>query len=372
MEGFCRYTFDIEILGEDGFIMNVSMQGINTQQSNSLNVLQNRHNRQGMTALHVGQRRGTNISSTPIAIKTQLLNLRYAADGTTNQKGKTRSLGGLTPIREIAKSEETRRAENLTNLRDKLRYIESRIPQFHQREIVPSGSLDNGTIPSFSANDLAVESGFMSIGKHNMSLTVGNQSFDISFSVSATDTVLDVQQRIADEINALLHDDVYASITHNSETGESSLFVNFRKSAVRDAFGNDSYGTSRSNQFMNLSITSTETGQQATELLMEIGRDHGFDQLHGFNNLLNDFLNTFNLRLDDVFLFERGELVGVNWDIFEPHELLGGEWFENQSELSWQETMSAFLENFNAMEKIDKLIAEEGLDEKGLFFEIEV
>jgi|GEM_PF-4205081 len=278
-----------------------------------------------MNMPQIGRR---NKGTTPVTMKTQLLNLR-AEDNRPSQRPI------FTPLREIAKSEAAKREEEqnsktLTTLRDKLKYIESRIPKFHQREII--------------LNELQE-------GKHNMSLSIGNQNINLSIKISDTDTIQDVQQRIADEINALQHNDVYASIFQDSETNETRLFVNFRKTTVRDAIGNDSYGTSAVSPFMNLNITSAETGQQTAQLLMEVGRDHGFDSLHGFAMLLTDFQISA-----EMLIWERGEIVGVNWDIFEEDELLDKERLEEQSELVWRENMDAFLERYGEGRVVDRLL----------------
>lgn len=354
---------------------NFNTQSANHNKGGSFNISQNRQDGGGQVilGLQAGQRRfGANMAATPADVKTRLLNLRLAVDeANENAKEAHNNRVGLTPIQEARRSEAERQAENVSSTLDKLRYIESRIPRFHKREFVPTSSLSPDGRPTFNANDSAVASGFLTEGKHTMQLSIGNEHFNLSFTVSSTDTVLDVQQRIADEINSLLNNNVYASVVKDSDTGESRLFVNFRKSAVREAEGprTGMVGTSATSQHKNLTVTCP-MGHEAGIVAMWLGLDHGFDEEHGFLKMLNRLRLNDGINMLDIFLWENGDIVAINWDLFEDYKFLERSYFENQSELSFEQTMQAFLENFNAMQKIDKILDEEGLDNEGSLYEI--
>ncbi|MCL2221178.1 MAG: hypothetical protein FWC20_03475 [Oscillospiraceae bacterium] len=108
---------------------------------------------------------------------------------------------------------------------------------------------------AFAATDLATESGF-SVGEHHMAINIGNRQFDFRFTVSENDTTRDVQQRIADAINATrdefassntVHFDVTASVTFDEQAGTSALVISSSQTGIDPrAGGGDSNFSVRS------------------------------------------------------------------------------------------------------------------------------
>jgi|GEM_PF-5460732 len=78
---------------------------------------------------------------------------------------------------------------------------------------------------------------------------------------------------------------------------------------------------------------------------------------YDFARLIEDM----GIRLE-LLIFYEGEVVGINWDMFEEIEMDEANRQSSQDEISWENIMNTFIENFNAQEKIDKLIENEGLD----------
>lgn len=76
---------------------------------------------------------------------------------------------------------------------------------------------------ALSSNTLASSAGF-TVGNNQMSVTVGERQFDFNISISATDTVQDVQQRIASAVNAR-NIGVTASVNANQGQGTSALVL---------------------------------------------------------------------------------------------------------------------------------------------------
>jgi hypothetical protein len=91
---------------------------------------------------------------------------------------------------------------------------------------------------ALKANASAVTSGF-DWGAQSMSLNVGNRQFDFNFTVSATDTNRDVQQKMADAINSRntgsQASGVSARVALDSKTGESRLIIESSQTGVNNA-----------------------------------------------------------------------------------------------------------------------------------------
>ena len=83
---------------------------------------------------------------------------------------------------------------------------------------------------NLEAAALATEAGFTQ-GANQMSLNVGGRQFDFSFNVTATDTVRDVQQRIASAVNSR-NIGVSASVVFDQEAGTSALNLHSRDTGV--------------------------------------------------------------------------------------------------------------------------------------------
>jgi hypothetical protein len=84
---------------------------------------------------------------------------------------------------------------------------------------------------ALNANTLATAAGF-EVGSHHIALHVGDRQFDINFTVSATDTARDVQQRIANAINTR-NVGVEASVSVNA--GSSTLALQSAETGVAAA-----------------------------------------------------------------------------------------------------------------------------------------
>jgi len=110
-----------------------------------------------------------------------------------------------------------------------------------------------------TSNELATEYGFQ-VGMNQISIEIGNRSFNFSFQVSATDTTRDVQDRIANAINARSDVAVQASITTNAESGTSRLVFESTEPGV--ARGNQPNFTVTSNSGNALSIVGGDTVTQ--------------------------------------------------------------------------------------------------------------
>ena len=95
-----------------------------------------------------------------------------------------------------------------------------------------------------TSNELATEYGF-EVGLNQISIEVGNRTFNFSFNVSATDTTRDVQDRIANAINVRSDVAVQASVTTNAESGTSRL-----------VFESTEPGVARGNNQPNFTVTS--------------------------------------------------------------------------------------------------------------------
>jgi hypothetical protein len=75
-----------------------------------------------------------------------------------------------------------------------------------------------------TSNELATEYGF-DVGMNQISINIGDRSFNFSFQVSATDTTRDVQDRIANAINVRPDVAVRASVETNNDNGTSRLVL---------------------------------------------------------------------------------------------------------------------------------------------------
>jgi len=102
-----------------------------------------------------------------------------------------------------------------------------------------------------TSNELATDYGF-DVGMNQITIDIGNRSFNFSFQVSATDTTRDVQDRIANAINVRSDVAVQATVTTNADSGTSRL-----------TFESTEPGVARGNNQPNFTITSN-TGNAMT------------------------------------------------------------------------------------------------------------
>jgi len=79
----------------------------------------------------------------------------------------------------------------------------------------------------------AAQSGFTT-GSHQLAITVGTRQFDININVSSTATNRDVQQQIANAINARNDIGVRATVNNDSTAGTSSLILESAQTGVNN------------------------------------------------------------------------------------------------------------------------------------------
>jgi hypothetical protein len=101
-------------------------------------------------------------------------------------------------------------------------------------EIIQTAAAQRNEGAAMEATALAVDEGFTA-GSNQISINVGSQQFDFNFNVSATDTVRDVQQRMANAINARTDVPVQASVNFNAQAGTSTLVLESAQTGVRQA-----------------------------------------------------------------------------------------------------------------------------------------
>jgi len=89
---------------------------------------------------------------------------------------------------------------------------------------------------ALNATARASESGF-SVGDHHLEITIGDRRFDFHFSVSENDTNRDVQQRIANAINARSDVAVNATVNLDQEAGTSTLVLASTRSGIDESVG---------------------------------------------------------------------------------------------------------------------------------------
>ena len=174
---------------------------------------------------------GMNMSPATPAFRNNLLTAQRNADtmrsvinsmrgvgrGNTSPFGITRATSENEEILQITSSDANRlRNANLQNF---------------TVDVIQTAAAQRNEGSGLAASDLAADSGF-DVGNHHIQLNVGGRQFDINFTVSDTDTVRDVQQRVANAINARTTTGVQASVNFNSDTGESSLVLQSAQTGV--------------------------------------------------------------------------------------------------------------------------------------------
>ena len=187
---------------------NLTTQSTNPHLNNPVNILQSR---QKPNPLQAGKRHlGRNMSPISSDLKSLFLQLRLASDDM------------LASIMEA-------RAEGLLSMDPR--------QSPHLRMIItapggtispPEGSFDQRF--DFAASDLAKNSGY-TLGTNTLSMKIGgSHRFEFTFNVSETDTLQEIQQKIADAINAWNGINIFANVTVDEVTGASVLAVEFSAS----------------------------------------------------------------------------------------------------------------------------------------------
>jgi hypothetical protein len=112
-----------------------------------------------------------------------------------------------------------------------------------------------------NATQLASAAGF-EVGSHHIALNIDGRQFDFNFNVSATDTVREVQQRIANAVNNR-NIGVTASVDRDSAAGTSALVFQSRESGVANE-GQPNFTVS-SNAGNALAVTGVANVTQAAQ-----------------------------------------------------------------------------------------------------------
>ena len=141
---------------------------------------------------------------------------------------------------------------------------------------------------SISNTNLATAEGF-ELGSNHIAITVGDRQFDINFSVSATDTVREVQNRIAEAINARSEIGVRATV---EGAGASQLIL---QSANMGALGG--FGVSGEAAY-NLGID--QVYQEAQDATFRVNRGNVTGHLQSANTNDVDLGIGVTARLRDV------------------------------------------------------------------------
>jgi len=143
---------------------------------------------------------------------------------------------------------------------------------------------------ALTASDLATDAGF-DLGDHQISLYSGGRQFNFNFTVSETDTARDVQQRIADAINARSNAGVTAQINYNSDTGMSTLILESSQTGVDRAGQSNFTLNSAGNALSVLGVGNITQAAQNAEFRVNRGftgalqtsRTNEVDLGHGIN-----------------------------------------------------------------------------------------
>lgn len=165
---------------------NFNVQGTNVNMDNSMNVLQNRHSRQGATVLNMGQRRfGTNMSTTSVAFKARLLQMRQISDDVLTSINNLRD--SAFSVFETSEDEKSQ----LVDLPD----IAPTSPEYF------IGRFIMRTEGELCMTDLVVGNTASVLGKNNWGFMVGDRMLNFTYNVTETDTIGDIPQLIADGFN---------------------------------------------------------------------------------------------------------------------------------------------------------------------------
>ena len=166
---------------------------------------------------------GNNTSSTSPDFRNALLELRRSADILAQSLNFMRGIGREntnSPFSSLqAVSDNTDRMEILAG--------SNRLRDNNQSDFtvdvlqLARAQRNEGT--SLNSSALASSAGF-SVGANHIAINVGDRQFDIRFNVSATDTVRNVQDRIASAINTR-NIGVDATVSVDSAAGRSSLLL---------------------------------------------------------------------------------------------------------------------------------------------------
>lgn len=140
--------------------------------------------------------------------------------------------------------------------------------QTHEGEALDAAARVTGTGTGFS------------LGEHHIAITIGNRQFDFHFNVSENDTNRDVQQRIADAINARSDVDVTATVNFDEEAGRSTLVLQSSRSGI-----DENVGAGQPN-FSVASLAGNAVGAAGIETMTQRAQNAAFRVNRGFTGAL--------------------------------------------------------------------------------------
>ena len=174
---------------------------------------------------------GVNQAQTTPANRNAILQIRQAAEVLRNAVRNVRGAGRgtVSPFgAHTAVSADTARLA-VTGA-DAQRMRAANVTDF-QVDVVALAQAQRNEGAALASADMATQAGF-TLGEQRLSIHVGDRQFDINFTVSATDTVGDVQNRIANAVNAR-NIGVRASVTVAGE--QSALVLQSAQTGIRTA-----------------------------------------------------------------------------------------------------------------------------------------
>ena len=176
---------------------------------------------------------GINSSNTPANFRNSFMNVRNSAESLRTSLHNMMGVGrnANSPFNVSRPVSNTPDAMRITGF-DSNRLRNTNMNDFTV-EVTQVAQAQRNEGTALTANSSAVSAGF-STGNNQMSINIGNQQFDINFNVSSTDTVRDVQQRIAGAINSR-NIGVSARVDFSSSAGTSALVLESRETGVNNS-----------------------------------------------------------------------------------------------------------------------------------------
>ena len=183
------------------------------------------------------------------AAGTAMLNLRRTADLLQSSLNFMRGIGSQnasSPFRSNSAVSSDTDILQLTATDSRRLHSSSLANRDFSVEVLQLAQAQRNEGNALDSNALATAAGF-EVGNHHISITVDGRQFDFNFSVSATDTAREVQERIASAVN-VRNTGVTASVSRNAEDGTSTLvFASADTGANNDDGPNFTVGSSSGN-----------------------------------------------------------------------------------------------------------------------------
>jgi len=188
---------------------------------------------QNTSSFNVGGMFGSNMSGSSPAFQNSLIGLRRSADVLRMSLNNMRGIGrnAESPFGAIRAVSDDTDILNISSVSAN-RLRSANLNDFSVDVVqVAQAQRNEGT--ALNSNQLATAAGF-NVGSNHIGITIGNQTFDINFNVSARDTARDVQNRIASAVNSR-NIGVEASVSRDNSAGTSTLVLQSRETGVNNA-----------------------------------------------------------------------------------------------------------------------------------------